>query len=87
MLLAVSKPQSARWLCGGKISTEDERRILDLDYVVARALRVLHPDKVGDWLTYQVPTLGWARPIDVMATVGTVAVTYALDTLEEGAFL
>ena len=61
--------------------------ILDLDYVIARAVRVIHPDKIGAWLTYQVPTLGWARPIDVLASVGPEAVTHALDIIEEGALL
>jgi len=72
---------------GDTIGTENERRVLDLDYVIARALRVIHPDKIGAWLTYQVPTLGWARPIDVLVTSGPEAVTYALDSIEEGAFL
>jgi len=86
-LLGVAKSQPSRWLRGDPIAAENERRILDLDYVIARALRVIHADKIGDWLTYQVPTLGWARPIDVLATQGPEAVTYALDTIEEGAFL
>jgi hypothetical protein len=73
-LVGVAKSQPSRWL-------------LDLDYVIARALRVIHPDKIGAWLTYQVPTLGWARPIDVLAAVGPEAVTRALDVIEEGAFL
>jgi len=86
-LLGVAKSQPSRWLRGEPIAAENERRILHLDYVIARALRVIHPDKIGAWLTYQVPTLGWARPIDVLATVGPEAVTRALDVIEEGAFL
>lgn len=86
-LLGVAKSQPSRWLRGDPIAAENERRILDLDYVIARALRVIHPDKIGEWLTYQVPTLGWARPIDVLATVGPEAVTRALDVIEQGAFL
>jgi hypothetical protein len=86
-LLGVAKSQPSRWLRGEPIAAENERRILDLDYVIARALRVIHPDNIGAWLTYQVPTLGWARPIDVLATAGPEAVTRALDVIEEGAFL
>jgi uncharacterized protein (DUF2384 family) len=86
-LLGVAKSQPSRWLRGDPIAAENERRILDLDYVIARAVRVIYPDEVGAWLTYQVPTLGWARPIDVLATDGPEAVTRALDVIEEGALL
>ena len=86
-LLGVAKSQPSRWLRGDPIAGENERRILDLDYVIARAVRVIHSDKIGAWLTYQVPTLGWARPIDVLATLGPEAVTRALDVIEEGALL
>lgn len=86
-LLGVAKSQPSRWLRGDPMATENERRILDLDYVIARALRVIHSDKIGAWLTYQVPTLGWARPIDVLTSVGPEAVTQALDVIEEGALL
>lgn len=86
-LLGVAKSQPSRWLRRDPVAPENERRILDLDYVIARALRVIHPDKIGAWLTYQVPTLGWARPIDVLAAAGPEAVTIALDVIEEGALL
>ena len=86
-LLGVAKSQPSRWLRGEPIAVENERRILDLDYVIARAVRVIHPDKIGAWLTYQVPTLGWARPIDVLAAQGPEAVTRALDVIEAGALL
>ena len=86
-LLGVAKSQPSRWLRGDPIAAENERRILDLDYLIARALRVIHADKIGAWLTYQVPTLGWARPIDVLVTAGPEAVTRALDVIEEGALL
>jgi uncharacterized protein (DUF2384 family) len=86
-LLGVAKSQPSRWLRGDSIAADNERRILDLDYVIARALRVIHADKIGAWLTYQVPALGWARPIDVLATAGPEAVVNALDVIEEGALL
>ena len=86
-LLGVAKSQPSRWRRGESIGAENERRILDLDYVIARALRVIYPDEIGAWLTYQVPTLGWARPIDVLVTEGPDAVVRALDIIEEGAFL
>ena len=86
-LLGAAKSQPSRWLRGAPIGAENERRILDLDYVIGRALRVVYPDEIGAWLTYQVPTLGWARPIDVLVTEGPEAVVRALDTIEEGAFL
>jgi uncharacterized protein (DUF2384 family) len=86
-LIGVAKSQPSRWLRGEPISNDNERRILDLDYVIGRALRVIHADKVGAWLTYQVPALGWARPIDVLVTEGPEAVVRALDVVEEGALL
>jgi uncharacterized protein (DUF2384 family) len=86
-LLGVAKSQPSRWLRGSPIGSENERRILDLDYVIARALRVIHPDKIGAWLAYQVPTLGWARPIDALVTTGPEAVVRSLDVIEAGAFL
>jgi len=86
-LLGVSKAQPARWLRGERIAQENERRILDVDYVIVRALRVIHADEIGAWLTLQVPTLGWARPIDVLVLEGPEAVVRALDVIEEGALL
>ena len=86
-LLGVAKSQPSRWLRGDQISADSERRILDLDYVITRALRVIHTDRVGAWLTYQVPTLAWARPIDVLVTEGPEAVVRALDIIEEGSLL
>src|SRR5438132_11823575 len=65
-LLGVAKSQPSRGLRREPISKQSARRILDLDYVISRASRVLQTDKIAPWLTYQVPTLGWARPIDVL---------------------
>jgi len=86
-LLDVSKSQPYRWMRGEPIAQDKERRILDLDYLIVRALRVIHADKVGEWLTYQVPALRWARPIDVLVLEGPQAVVRALDVIEEGALL
>lgn len=86
-LLGVAKSQPSRWLRGEPIAQDNERHILDTDYLISRALRVIHADKIGDWLTYQVPTLGWARPIDVLILEGPESVIRALDIIEEGALL
>jgi len=86
-LLGVSKSQTSRWLHGEPIGAISARRIADFDYVLARALRVFHPDEAAAFFTFPQPFLNGARPIDVLVMRGAAPVIVALDQIDEGAFI
>ncbi len=86
-LIGVSVSQPSRWRSGKeKISTENRRRLIDLDYILDRLLLELYPDQVGDWLLGSNAHLGGARPIDVLKLRGPAVVLPAIDALVVGAF-
>lgn len=62
------------------------KRALDLDHVLARAMQVFEPLVVVDWLEGAEPTLGFARPIDVLASRGSAPLLEVLDRIEAGAY-
>lgn len=68
------------------LSPEIARRVLDLDHVLARALQVMKPEVVVDWLEGTEPTFGFARPIDVLAIRGSAPLLNILDRLEAGSY-
>jgi uncharacterized protein (DUF2384 family) len=69
-----------------KISAELECRIIDLDFVITRALQVMHADEVGPWLLAPEPLLGNAVPLNVLRLSGPARVIAALDSIRAGAF-
>ncbi len=84
-ILGVSNSQASRWLHGEPIGPESARRIADFDYVLGRAMQVLHPDEAAAFFTFPQPFLRGARPIDVLVTRGVGPVIAALEQIEEGA--
>jgi len=85
-LLDVSRSQPSRWRSRREgISVENERRVVDLEYVLSRLLRV-YPRRVAEtWLVSHNAHLG-ARPIDVLRLNGPVPVIEAVDAAEHGAY-
>lgn len=86
-VLRVAESQPSRWRSGEeRLSEPNRRRVLDLDYVMARLLE-LYPREVAEiWLESHNAHLG-ARPIDVLALRGVAPVIVALDAETEGAFV
>lgn len=72
-----------RWRRKGPISRDMSRRIVDLHDVLSRALQIMQPSTVMDWLIGSNPHLGGARPIDVLALRGAAPVIAALQAFED----
>lgn len=86
-ILGVDRSQLDRCRKGKEaIGAELDRRIADVEYVLDRALRVMHPDEVGPWLTEPEPLLGGSIPINVLVLKGTGPVVAALDGVAAGTF-
>lgn len=84
--LNVSPSQPSRWRQGKEgINADNQRLVLDLDYVMARLSRLFPPEHVEIWLTSHNAHLG-ARPIDVLRMRGAGPVVEAIDAEEEGAY-
>lgn len=64
----------------------NERRVLDLDYVMARLLRLFPREQADIWLESHNAHLGEARPIDVLKMRGVSSVIEAIDAEEQGAY-
>lgn len=85
-LLGVSGSQPARWRTGKeRVSGENLRRVVDLDYVVTRLLMTWEPTVARSWLDGDNPHLG-GRPIDVIRLRGPAAIIPALDAEDAGAY-
>jgi len=85
-LLDVSVSQPSRWKTGEeRISAENQRRLLDLDYVMARLLQLYPREQAEIWLTSHNAHLG-SRPVDVLRLRGAAAVVAAIDAEAEGAY-
>src|SRR5206468_97815 len=85
-LLGVSPSQPVRWRTGQeRISAENQRSVLDLDYVMARLRQLFPPEQAEVWLTSHNSHLG-ARPIDVLQMRGAGPVVQAIDAEAEGAY-
>jgi len=86
-VLGVDRSQLDRCRKGKEaISAELSRRITDVEYVLDRALHVMHTDEVGPWLTEPEPLLGGSIPLNVLTLKGTGPVIAALDGVAAGAF-
>jgi len=85
-LIDVDRAQVSRWNHGkDTMSFEMRRRVVDLAYVMDRALQVFASEVVGGWLLGSEPFLGGARPIDVLLLKGVGPVVRALDLIFAGA--
>jgi uncharacterized protein (DUF2384 family) len=85
-LLSLGAGQMRRCLKGReKMSASIVQRVVDLEYVVDRALRVFYPDEVGVWLSQPEPLLGDAIPLNVLVLRGTSPVIAALSRVAAGA--
>lgn len=86
-VLGIDRSQLDRCRKGREtISAEVNRRIADVEYILDRALRVMHADEVGPWLTQPEPLLGGSIPLNVLTLKGTGPVVAALDGIAAGAF-
>ena len=86
-VLGIDRSQLDRCRKGKEaISAELNRRITDVEYILDRALHVMHPDEVGPWLTEAEPLLGGSIPLNVLTLKGTGPVVAALDGVAAGAF-
>jgi hypothetical protein len=85
-LLDVSRSQPSRWRSRAEgIAADNERRLLDLEYVMSRLLRLYPPAVADAWLASHNAHLG-ARPIDVLKASGALPIVQAIDAEEQGAF-
>lgn len=85
-LLDVSRSQPSRWRRSQEgIDPENQRRVLDLDYVMSRLLQLYPPDLAREWLRSHNAHLG-ARPVDVLRQRGVAPVIQAIDAEAEGAY-
>ena len=86
-LLGADRAQVSRWSGGSEsISAEMGRRIVDLNDVLSRILRVYNREAAALWLTGSEPLLGGARPIDVLVTEGAAPLIRAIDGIAAGAY-
>jgi uncharacterized protein (DUF2384 family) len=84
-ILGVNRAQINRCEHGRQaITVELARRIGDVEYVLDRAIAVMHPDEIGAWLTSPEPLLGDAIPLNVLAIHGAARVVQALDAIYAG---
>lgn len=85
-LLEVSRSQPTRWRSGKEgISPANERRVTDLEYIMARLQQIFPRELAEIWLTSQNAHLG-SRPIDVLRLRGPAAVIQAIDAEAQGAY-
>jgi uncharacterized protein (DUF2384 family) len=84
-ILGVDRAQLNRCQRGGqRITIELGRRISDVEYVLERAIGVMHADEIGAWLTSPEPLLGESTPLNVLALHGAGRVVEALEALYAG---
>lgn len=85
-LLGVSPSQPSRWRRGQEgIAPHNQRRVVDLDYVLARLLQLYPRAQAEIWLRSYNQHLG-ARPVDVLHLRGPALVIQALEAEEQGAY-
>lgn len=85
-LLGVSRSQPSRWRSGeDRMRVDNARRVIDLDFVLARLLQTWPKDVASIWLTSHNAQLR-ARPVDVIRLRGPLAVLEAIDAAAQGAY-
>lgn len=86
-VLGVSRSQPSRWRRGAEGLAEDnERAVLDLDYVIARLHQIMTPAVAAIWLESPNAHLGGAVPLDVLRRREIAEVIRAIDAQAEGAY-
>lgn len=86
-LLGVSRSQPSRWRSGKEgLVAENQRKVLDLDYVMTRLHQVWTPDVAEIWLRSPNAHLGGATPLDVLRLRGVREVIVAIDAADQGAY-
>jgi len=86
-LLAVSKSQPGRWKSGSEVpSPVAARRLVDVDYVLARFLLLCDKSLAAEWLSAPNGFLDGATPFEVIMTKGSQEVIEALEAEASGAF-
>lgn len=79
-LLGVNRSQPSQWRSGKEApSARTARQLLDLDYVMAKALQIWPAEAALEWFHGSNDYLDGARPIDVLKLRGTTEVIKALD--------
>lgn len=79
-LLGVNRSQPSQWRSGKESpSPKIARQLLDLDYVMAKALQIWPATAALEWFHGSNDYLDGARPIDVLKLRGTAEVIKALD--------
>jgi uncharacterized protein (DUF2384 family) len=81
-LLGVRADTISNWKRRRVISPKYANRVIDLDDVLVRALRVFQPQVAMDWLVGSEPFLNGARPIDVLVSRGAAPLLEALAAIE-----
>jgi len=85
-LLSVSVSQPSRWRAGKEgMGAENQRKVIDLDYVFGRLEQLFSARQAEIWLTSFNAHLG-ARPVDVLRIRGAAPVIEAIDAEAQGAF-
>ncbi len=86
-VLGVDRALVSRWGRGAEtIGVEMGRRIVDLNDIFTRILRVYSREAAALWLVGSEPLLGGARPIDVLVMEGAAPVIRAIDGIMQGAY-
>lgn len=69
------------------VPPEIAKRVVDLDYLLARALQIFGDAQVViDWLDGIEPAFGYAKPIVMLAKKGAAPLLDVLDIIEAGAY-
>lgn len=86
-LLQVNRSQPSRWRTGREgLAPPNQRKVLDLDYVIARLHQLWTPDVAAIWLRSPNAHLNAAVPLEVLRQRGVTDVIEALDATAEGAY-
>lgn len=86
-LLGVNRSQPSRWRTGKEgLAAENQRAVLDLDYVVARLHQVWVPEVAKIWLTSPNAFLGGGTPVETIKQRGVLEVIAAVDAEAAGAY-
>lgn len=84
-ILRLNKASIERYLCGDQeIAYDIARRIIDVEYMLSRALLVMQEDEIGTWLKTPEPLLGNRTPLKSMNAHGIETVIAVLDGIYAG---
>ena len=83
-----AKPSTvAGWVNGDeRMSSEMERRVINLHFLFTRAFQVFSPESTMQWIVGSEPFFQGSRPIDVLTLRGVAPLIEALDNIDAGAY-